>query len=200
MNDKEKRKIKSTIINHLKEGFVFIPHEDARIRNVYPSQTQEVGFLHKGFRLNSLINESGSDKTEILAILDNMSRRRQIKIFSMVMDRSLNSNDILFFAEIGRGIQQPTNYYSMEIVSSTFYWEKGRSLSLKDFHFGGKTILQPSLKAKELKDEKNRYFEQRFGTVDASIERSLHREDLIAQAEVASAIVSLSRKLAEDKK
>ena len=195
MNDKEKQNIKSAIIQHLKDGFNFIPHEAARIRNVYPKQTQENGYLHKGFRLNSLINESGSDETEILAVLDDMSRRRQIKIFSMVIDRSLNSDDILFFAEIGRGVQQPTNHFSMEIVSSIFYWEKGRSLGLRDFHFGGKTIAEPSLRAKELKDDKTKYFEQRFGKVDLGLEKRLYHEKLVAEVELANAVIKTAKAL-----
>ncbi len=195
MEKKELVRIKKIITQNLALRFDFIPHDSAKIKGIIPEPAQEFGFLFRKFTLDQVrkwCDLGEYEDPKILQILDEMSAKRQIKIFRCETNKDLHHNDIGLVAELGRGLREAT-VSGMKIVEVIYYWQPGKALSQKDFLWGDHTILKPSERVKELREIRDRHFKERFGRIDFEIENRLHREDLIEEVRFKEAVLTVAK-------
>jgi hypothetical protein len=182
--DKDIREIKKIITENLEDNLEFIPHETARIKDFSPNHRQETGFLFRTFTLFWMLNWtklSEGDQDNIWEVLDELSAKRQIKIFRCEIARELNVKDIGLMAEIGKGIKEWGSGAPI-IIHKFFYWQPGNALSKTEYTSGGKTIEKPSELVRELREQRDIEFRRAFGWRNFEIERQLNRQEVEAEA------------------
>jgi hypothetical protein len=198
----DRKRIKKAIIENFEVRFDFVPHPSAKIKGVYPRADQELGFLFRKFTLDQIRQWCGlseNDDAIILGVLDDMSAKRQIKIFRCEISRHLHYNDVGLVAEIGRGLEETTDH-GKRIVKTIFYWQTGRALSQKDFLEGDHTVLKPSEQIKELRRRRDEHFRQAFGwNREAEIEKEIHSESLLEEAKFKESICIIAESIKERK-
>jgi hypothetical protein len=185
MNEELKR-IKQIITQNLEEKLEFILHETAKIKGFYPKQTQETGFLFQTFTLFWMLRRTGlseGDQYKVWEVLDDLSAKRQLKIFRCEISKNLNVNDIGMIAEIGKAARE-WGLGSPKIIHQFFYWQPGKALSQIEFLSGERTIIKPSETVAELREHRDQVFRRRFGWRDFEIEKQLHQEKLEAESEL----------------
>lgn len=185
MNE-ELKQIKQIITQNLEEKFEFIPHETAKIKGFYPKQTQEIGFLFQTFTLFWMLKWTGlseGDQDKVWEVLDDLSAKRQIKIFGCQIRKDLNVNDIGMISEVGKAARE-WGLGSPKIINQLFYWQQGEALSQIEFSSGDRTIEKPSEVVKMLREHRDQVFRRRFGWKDFEIEKQLHQEKLEAESEL----------------
>jgi len=183
MDNKTKRNIQKIILEKLEEAYDFQPHPQAKIKGLQLIQNQEFGFLLRTFRLDQARAWCGlteAHDAQILAVLDDLSAKRKIKVLRAGISREMNHNDIGFIAEIGRGIQQPRHIVvGWEISNKYYYWQPGRAMTKKEFD-NFNPIVKLSDFVENLKKKRDHYFRQRFGhSREMEILRKLHRQALL---------------------
>lgn len=177
-------KIRETLLTALTECVDFHPDNEAR-RNQYPQGLEEVGFLFRTFRLSWCLSWCDIERTNehrIWSILDELHKKRQIKLHRISINKSLDVNDILMVAEIGTGVRTWVNG-ARHIVHKVYYWQEGKVLTEDEFSSRG-IVARPSQVVGDLRRQRDEAFQKTFGKGEnPEIIKQLDFESIQAEAE-----------------
>jgi hypothetical protein len=185
-------KIEAFLFDETKMKFIFDPSA-AALAGIYPEKSGDsTGRLIINFALSRLhqflgLTEISEDK--ILSLLDTLSAQRKIKMLFMKIAPD-NYRDLLMTCEIGIGLhghREPRTAAGASIIKTVFYKDKPHDL------LNG--IAKPSLKASELRMEKDRDFEKRFPKIDAELQSKIRSEDRREEHAFKVAVLDLLQKI-----
>lgn len=196
-----KTEIKLTILEGLRSVARF--HEDPCAgTDLDTSQAGYAGYLRCTFKLSSCrkwLEFPEYKDAEILAVFDELSAQRKIKVFMCSASRDLHFNDLWIKAEIGRGVRKLMRFAcGWDYSEITYYWD--HPLTQPAYLRGGSTISELSVRVKEIRARRDAHFSKQFGTRDFPAEEKLFRQIREDDARLASAIGRISEDIKERKR
>lgn len=185
------RDLRAVLISYLQQSPKFVPHPSAEIKNVRLSPVQQFVFVWTPFTLFQALRELGlteKDQGKLWNLMDNLSRKREIKIIHIGLDRNLSHLDVAIHVEIGKGIRTVADTIGWRTTRIDYYWD--HPLSKEDFERGNPPVVNPSATVAALRKAQDERLRARFGgwSREAEIEKELRAIDREARLE-------LSRKL-----
>lgn len=196
------RNLRAALISYLQQSPKFVPHPGAEIKNFRLSPVQQFVFVWTPFTLFEALKELGlieRDQDKFWNLLDNLSRKREIKIIHIGLDRNLSHLDVAIHVEIGKGIRTVADTVGWRTTRIDYYWS--HPLSKKDFERGNPPVVNPSVTVTELREAQDGRLRTAFGgwSREAEILKELRAIDRASRIELDRKLSAIIGELSHEK-